>query len=170
MSSNIPYVIEQLTQIEIDTLKTITDLQARVAELQAIKPAPPAWEVKADTVLAIAKAFDALGIPYVFGGESRNGMDCSGFTQTIYKQVGVTLPRVSKDQAKVGTQIDKTNQAIWRKGDLIGFDYNKNGEIDHIGIYRGDGTMIHTNTPATGINIKAVTPTSSGLVSVNRVL
>jgi cell wall-associated NlpC family hydrolase len=145
-------------------------LKAEVAELKGVPVAKPEWEVKADTVIAIAKALDALGIPYVFGGESIKGMDCSGFVQFIYKQVGVSMNRVSKNQATQGTQINKKDSKVWRKGDLVAFDYSKNGEIDHIGIYLGNGTMIHTNTPATGINIKAVNHTTSGLVSVNRVL
>lgn len=157
-------IIEYITQIESD----MKQLETKVATLtEQIKPA---WEVKADTVISIAKAFDALAIPYVFGGESRAGMDCSGFTQTIYKQVGVNLPRVSKDQAKAGSQVDKTDVSKWHKGDLVSFDYSKDGTVDHIGIYMGNGTMIHTNTPATGINIKAVNAGSSGLVGVNRVL
>jgi cell wall-associated NlpC family hydrolase len=157
-------IIAQLEQIEIE----MVEAQLEIIELK--KQIPAAWEVKADTVIAIARAFDVLAIPYVFGGESRTGMDCSGFTQTIYRNVGVNLPRVSKDQARTGVQVDKTDASQWRKGDLIAFDYSKDGTVDHIGIYMGNGYMIHTNTPATGINVKVVTPTSSGLVSVNRVL
>jgi cell wall-associated NlpC family hydrolase len=155
----------------IESLEAQTDsLAAMVKELQSAPKPTPAWEVKANTVLSIAKALDSLGIPYVFGGETLKGMDCSGFTQFIFKQVGITLPRVSKDQGKIGTQIDKKNSSLWRKGDLITFDYSKDGTVDHIGIYMGNGTMIHTNTPATGINVKAVTSASTGLVGVNRVL
>jgi peptidoglycan DL-endopeptidase CwlO len=151
-------------ETEVDKGKAIE--KSLLAQITDLKKRPEPWEVKADIVIAIAKAFDALKIPYVFGGETIKGMDCSGFVQAIYKQVGVTLPRVSKDQAKVGTQIDPKNKALWRKGDLVSFDYSGDGTVDHIGIYMGDGNMIHTNTPATGINIKAV----GSPVSVNRVL
>jgi cell wall-associated NlpC family hydrolase len=154
-------------EVEVDQAKVRE--KALLAQITELKARPEPWEVKAEIVIAIAKAFDALKIPYVFGGESISGMDCSGFVQAIFKQVGYNMPRVSKDQAKIGTQISKSSPALWRKGDLIAFDYSGDGVIDHIGIYMGDGFMIHTNTPSTGINIKAVAPSAS-IVSVNRVL
>jgi cell wall-associated NlpC family hydrolase len=150
----------------------IVSLEQEIMMLEN-QPTPvvtPSWEVKADTVIAIAKAFDDLKIPYVFGGETISGMDCSGFVQFIYRQVGVEMYRVSKNQAEQGEQINKKDSKLWRKGDLVAFDYDKDGVVDHIGIYLGNGTMIHTNTPSTGINIKAVNHTTSSLVSVNRVL
>lgn len=155
-----------LEVIRVSHDKQIAELSK---QLEDVNQSKPGWEQKVDTVIAIGNALDALGIPYVFGGEDRTGMDCSGFVQFLYGQVGVPLPRVSKNQASVGTQIDKNDMSKWRKGDLVAFDYNKEGTVDHIGIYLGNGTMLHTNTPATGINIKSVSPSSS-LVSVNRVL
>jgi cell wall-associated NlpC family hydrolase len=148
----------------------VEGLEKENAALKSAPKATPEWEVKADTVIAIAKALNDLGIPYVFGGESIKGMDCSGFVQFIYKQIGISLPRVSRNQAKEGTQIDKKNDKLWRKGDLITFDYSDNGVVDHIGIYMGNGYMIHTNTPSTDINVKAVSDKTGDIATVNRVI
>lgn len=152
-----------------DLNKTISDLNNQIAVM--VQPKAD-WEVKADNILLAASVLDALNIPYVFGGESKDGMDCSGFTQFLYKNVAnVNLPRVSKDQATTGQAIDITDMSKWQKGDLIAFDYSTSRTgVDHIGIYMGNGKMIHTNTPATGINIKSVSPTVFGLVTVRRVL
>jgi cell wall-associated NlpC family hydrolase len=142
------------------------DLQAQIDHMI---PTPDEWEYKAERVICGAMTLDALGVPYVFGGETIKGMDCSGFTQFLYKHMAdVKLPRVSKDQAKFGEEVDKDNISTWRRGDLVFYDYSGDGTVDHVGIYIGDGNMIHTNTPATGVNIKSVA--SSAMTGVRRVL
>lgn len=144
------------------------DLQAKIEHMIE---QPEEWEYAAERVICAGMALDALGVPYVFGGETIKGMDCSGFTQFLYKfGANVSLPRVSKDQAKFGTEVNKDDQSTWRRGDLVFFDYSGDGVVDHVGIYIENGQMLHTNTPTTGINIKAVTGKEKACTGVRRVL
>ncbi|MCH1978202.1 C40 family peptidase [Lawsonibacter sp. OA9] len=93
-----------------------------------------------------------VGNPYVWGGTSlTNGADCSGFVQSVYAQFGISLPRVSKEQALVGTRID-LSQA--RPGDLI--FYARDGEIYHVVMYAGDGQVVHASSSETGIKISDI--------------
>lgn len=102
-----------------------------------------------DKVVQTAKSL--LGTPYVWGGESlsEGGFDCSGFTQYVYKQVGYSLNRISSDQAKQGTYVARTEL---QRGDLVFYSFQANGIIDHVGIYIGDGQMIHS--PKAGDTVK----------------
>ncbi|MDD3692623.1 MAG: SH3 domain-containing protein [Oscillospiraceae bacterium] len=104
---------------------------------------------KIDKVIATAKSL--IGTPYVYGGESlqEGGFDCSGFTQYVYKQVGVSLNRISSDQAVQGIYVSRSNI---QPGDLVFFSFNANNKVDHVGIYIGDGQMIHS--PRTGDTVK----------------
>ena len=87
-----------------------------------------------------------LGVPYVWGGESPSGFDCSGLVQNVYGQLGVTLPRVAADQARAGQPVPSIAEA--RPGDLIAFG----DPVDHIGIYAGNNTMVAA--PKTGDVVK----------------
>lgn len=90
-----------------------------------------------------------LGTPYEFGADygQTKTFDCSSFTKTVFAKIGINLPRVSRDQAKQGTYVSKSNLKV---GDLLFFTTpareNKSGysKIGHVGIYAGDGMMIHT--------------------------
>ena len=86
-----------------------------------------------------------LGTPYLWGGTTRNGIDCSAFVKNVYLSVGIKLPRVSQNQAKVGKTI--TLDKI-RKGDLIFFETDKNrpNTVSHVGIYLGSGNLIHASS------------------------
>ena len=86
--------------------------------------------------LALAAARQHVGTPYVWGGNSPGGFDCSGLMQWSYRQVGIELPRVSTEQAKVGTAVSADAA---RPGDLVFFE---RGAIDHIGMYAGDGKWL----------------------------
>lgn len=86
----------------------------------------------------------AMGVPYRFGGTSTKGFDCSGFTQYVFKQVGVDLPRDSRSQYSEGSAVSMKEM---EKGDLIFFDTG-GGEISHVGIYMGNNKMAHA--PSSG--------------------
>ncbi|MFC5402533.1 C40 family peptidase [Cohnella soli] len=91
-----------------------------------------------------------LGIDYKYGGNTKSGFDCSGFTQYVFKQLGINLSRSSRDQAKQGKKVLRDNL---RPGDLVFF--NTNGKsISHVGIYVGDGKMVHS--PSTGKSVSIV--------------
>ncbi|MBR3458556.1 MAG: C40 family peptidase [Selenomonadaceae bacterium] len=90
----------------------------------------------------IATAMQYLGVPYVYGGSSPSGFDCSGFVQYVYRQCGIDLPRTADIQAEVGIPVDKSEL---QPGDLVFFagDYVN---ISHVGIYLQDGQFIHAST------------------------
>lgn len=90
-----------------------------------------------------------LGGRYVWGGTSLGrGVDCSGYTQAIYRNFGYSIPRTSRSQAASGRKIS-ASQA--RPGDL--FFYGKGGRINHVGMYIGNGQIIHASNERTGIKI-----------------
>ncbi|AGP57134.1 C40 family peptidase [Streptomyces rapamycinicus] len=101
-------------------------------------PSVPANSSKAAQAIAFAKA--QLGKPYVWGATGPSSFDCSGLTQAAWKSAGISLPRTTWDQVKAGTRVS-TSQL--QPGDLV-FFYD---DISHVGLYIGDGMMIHAPKP-----------------------
>lgn len=89
---------------------------------------------------SIAKSM--LGKRYKWGGDGPYNYDCSGFTQKVFHAKGIKIPRLSKEQAKVGKKVHK-NQL--RKGDLVFFTSKHHTIINHVGIYLGNGKFIHAS-------------------------
>ena len=163
-------------------------VQARMSQIQArfgaVRP-PQTRSANADFATALANADSAytggssatgavdgnkvivqatkyLGVPYRWGGtDPATGLDCSGFVQQVYDDLGITLPRVSSDQAKAGTPV--ADLALAKPGDLIAFG----DPVDHIGIYVGHGRMIVA--PRTGDVVK-FQDVPSGWTAIRRVL
>lgn len=79
----------------------------------------------------------------MYGGTTPAGFDCSGFTQYVFAKHGISLPRVSRDQFKVGTAVSFSNL---KPGDLIFFSIAKNRTVDHVGIYVGNGQFINASS------------------------
>lgn len=95
-----------------------------------------------------------LDLQYFWGGMSSYGYDCSGFSYNMLKANGAIIPRDAHDQAAAGTEIDTQNQEDWHVGDLLFFAYEEGkGRIHHVGIYYGNGMMIHSPTPGKAIEI-----------------
>jgi uncharacterized protein YgiM (DUF1202 family) len=98
-------------------------------------------------MVAFAKQY--LGNRYVYGGTSLNGgIDCSGYTQAIYRNFGYSIPRVSYSQPSAGTSISSGNA---KPGDLV--FYGSGSSIGHVAMYIGNGQVIHASNPRTGIKI-----------------
>ncbi|MDR0618913.1 MAG: C40 family peptidase [Bacteroidales bacterium] len=94
----------------------------------------------AEGILDTAVLF--INTPYLWGGKSSFGIDCSGFVQTVFRMNGFTLPRDASQQAVTGTAVNFISEA--KPTDLFFFD-NENGEITHAGIYLGDNRIIHSS-------------------------
>jgi len=84
-----------------------------------------------------------LGKSYVWGANGPYTFDCSGFTKSVFNSNGISIPRVSKEQAKVGQYVSKYQL---QKGDLIFFDSSKSSKVSHVGIYLGNGAFIHASS------------------------
>ncbi|NNF02016.1 MAG: C40 family peptidase, partial [Bacteroidia bacterium] len=96
--------------------------------------------ISTQTVIEAALRF--LGSPYLWGGKTVYGCDCSGFVQVIYKLAGIKLKRDSHEQAEEGSHISLLEEAS--QGDLAFFD-NKEGKIMHVGILLNDDKIIHAS-------------------------
>lgn len=92
----------------------------------------------------VATALDAMGTPYRWGGSDASGYDCSGLIQYAYAEHGILLPRVSRDQARMGTLVEHAVEAL-QPGDILAFSVNGGG-VSHVGLYVGDGSFIHSSS------------------------
>lgn len=110
-----------------------------------------------EEIVEYAKEF--IGVPYVYGGTTPSGFDCSGFVKYVYEKFGISLPRISYDQINVGQSV---SEADLQAGDLVFF---RGG--DHVGIYVGDGQYIHA--PRTGRNV-TIEPLNRSVYAARRVL
>lgn len=97
----------------------------------------------------VERALSLLGTPYVFGGTTKKGFDCSGFTQYIYAGSGISLPRTSYKQFTSGVAVSKNELQL---GDLVFFTTYAKG-ASHVGIYIGGGRFAHANNPRLGVTI-----------------
>jgi cell wall-associated NlpC family hydrolase len=107
-------------------------------------PAPSARAAK-----AVAFAYRAIGLPYVWGATGPGSYDCSGLTQAAWKAAGVSLPRTTYTQINAGTRVSESEL---RPGDLV-FFYSG---ISHVGIYIGHGEMIHAPHPGAPVQVAPV--------------
>ncbi len=111
-----------------------------------------------DDVVAFAKQF--VGNPYVYGGTSlTNGADCSGFVMSVYKNFGVSLPHSSAADRNVGAAVNGIENA--QPGDIVCYS-------GHVGIYAGNGQIVHASTSRTGIIVSSATYRS--ILSIRRIL
>lgn len=107
-------------------------------------------EVKGEMLVEYAKAY--IGTPYVYGGMSPSGFDCSGFVKFCYSIMGVDINRVSYDQAKNGYEVPRDDM---KPGDILCFASSIGGSyIGHTGIYVGNGYFIHS--PREGLNVEII--------------
>ncbi|CAL9294585.1 NlpC/P60 family protein [Streptomyces sp. SudanB66_2053] len=110
-------------------------------------PADSSYATKAEKALAFARA--QIGKPYVWGATGPGSYDCSGLTQAAWKAAGVSLPRTTYDQVNAGTTVP-VSQA--QPGDLV-FFYD---DVTHVGLYVGNGMMIHAPKPGAYVREESV--------------
>lgn len=146
------------TATESAATETSSEASAEAAPAAETKSAAAAVSSHGESVADFAVQF--VGNPYVYGGTSlTNGADCSGFVMSVYKNFGVSLPHSSSADRNVGTDVGGLENA--QPGDIVCY-------TGHVGIYIGDGQIVHASTASTGIKISEAdyrTP-----VAVRRVL
>jgi cell wall-associated NlpC family hydrolase len=142
--------------VEREQSSTASRSQERQAPAPAEKSEPaPAPSSNASGVIGIAKQY--IGTPYVYGGSTPAGFDCSGFTQYVFAKAGKSIPRVTTAQQAAATPVSNP-----QPGDLVFFG----SPSYHVGIYLGDGMMI--DAPSTGKSI-SIRPVFSGVSGYGRV-
>ena len=125
------------------------------------------WQQKADNIITAGNKY--LGRPYVLGASitQTSSFDCSSFTKRVFQENGITLPRTSIEQSQIGTSVDLSNI---RKGDLVFFDTNYNGVINHVGIAASSTTILHCQS-SVGVSVSSLnTYWKPRIVKVTRVL
>jgi len=154
-SKNLPLILQPTLfspKREILTTSITTQLQKEIKELISSQRSLDYLallynhQVEYNTSVNIEKnAKERLGLKYVWGATGPKNFDCSGFTQKVYKIAGITIPRNSRAQAKVGKYIKYEEL---QKGDMVFFDTNrkKTGRVNHVGIYLEDGKFIHASS------------------------
>lgn len=159
-----------LTTYASETIHQVPSLtvESNIDEISSIGPGIPTLNMNLSTdeiqqlnsgsnIAEYATQF--VGNPYVYGGISlTNGADCSGFTQSVFKEFNIYLPRTSSEQRHVGVEVNGLENAL--PGDLITY-------YGHVGIYIGEGKIVHSSTPKEGIMISAAT--IKPIVSIRRV-
>ncbi|MBQ9762481.1 MAG: C40 family peptidase [Oscillospiraceae bacterium] len=108
-----------------------------------VTPSAAALKGSSQRQTIVANAKKLIGVPYVWGGTTTKGFDCSGFVQYVMKQSGITLPRTTAQQVKVGTYVSKSNL---QPGDLVFLQNTYRTGVSHVGIYIGNGNVIHASS------------------------
>jgi len=146
---NRPYYIVEAEDNTTDTLNELIEYENsnsdEIVSGDAIVEMEDGWSelTKEDEIIETAKNF--IGTKYVWAANGPDCFDCSGFTKYVFQENGITLPRYSGHQAKVGIKVSYNEL---QKGDLVFFDteHKFRGKVNHVGIYIGDNKFIHASS------------------------
>ena len=134
-----PVIAHRVEKSEVGKGKNALGLEYSAGDNKALYEAVNSW----------------LGVPYKYGGTDRNGIDCSAFVGTIYKQVyGVVLNRTANDMLRNVSLISKSHL---REGDIVFFT-NSKGKVSHVGIYLKNDLFAHAST-SNGVSVSRLTDT-----------
>jgi cell wall-associated NlpC family hydrolase len=136
----------QASRASRTSTRTATSTRTTTTTRTAPDPAP-----SASGIVGIAKSM--FGVPYVYGGTTPSGFDCSGLTSYVYRQAGISIPRTASAQKAAATPVSSP-----RPGDLVFFGY----PVYHVGIYVSPGTMIDAQRPGTTIGYHSIWTKPSG--------
>lgn len=136
-------------------LASLTSSKAPSAKKNTPTPKPSSSVKRGDKSGGFAKFIRSfVGCRYVSGGASPSGFDCSGFTMYCYKTYyNIKLPHGANMQTKYGTRVSFNSMQV---GDIIYFDHDHNGKADHVGLYVGNGEMVHASGVKTGVKCVSV--------------
>ncbi|MCP8967952.1 C40 family peptidase [Ectobacillus ponti] len=159
----LPVAEEQKHWVYVHTPDGIRKVRRMSGEIIAGRTPAPAGR---ERLLKFGRRF--LGLPYLWGGNSAFGFDCSGFTHTLAKAIGRDIPRDAGDQAREGTPVEPGQQ---QPGDLLFFAYEQGKcRVHHVGICAGFGRMLHA--PKTGRSVEIIelagTPYEAELCAIRR--
>ena len=129
----------------------ITEQTESSSESTAPAPTPSTGSVGGQQVADLASQY--IGYSYVYGGSSPSGFDCSGFAQYIFSSCGYSIGRTCSAQIGYGTAVSKSELV---PGDLIFFNNTSDGSIGHVGIYVGDGKIVHAANSRRGVTTDTI--------------
>lgn len=133
----------QLINKDLLNEQELTDTLAELTDLESDRPVDLAKTLEDGNVSNLKKsAYSFLGARYRFGGSSRNALDCSSFTQQVFREQSVKLPRTAREQFSVGNEVMRGDL---KKGDLVFFQTYASFP-SHVGIYLGNRKMIHASS------------------------
>lgn len=145
----IPVISEDATYFQVQTPHGKALIQKKHAEFAGTMEQFP--RQSAEVAVDLGELY--LDVPYLWGGMSPYGYDCSGFSYNMLKACGYLIPRDASDQAVCGEEVPLNDISSWRKGDLIFFANDEGkGSVRHVGFYYGNGQLLHS--PSTGQTVE----------------
>lgn len=141
---------QQNAKIQVDGIAGPITQQALAGALRS--GATTGRDAKTQGILNTAKSL--TGVPYLWGGSTVSGFDCSGYTQYVFAKNGINLPRTSKEQFNMGKSVE-FNALV--PGDLVFFNFVSGSVVSHVGIYLGDGQFI-SSTSGKGVITYSFSP------------